>query len=449
MDKTALPSKNASAPPASDLTGYTLYPDAGDFTGLETSVPPPDISVSSPAPQLFLPFSPPPPSLQSLPPSNISAPDPPAIPSTAPRIHQQHTAGKSSRRSFLPLRMLLHTVFFLFALFAVAVYADLLVSAGNSKLSEGIGKLAAQAVFGNTHTVTGFPDSETVSDSPVPVPPETLPFPETIAPAATELPSPLPVTDILIRDLSSRSENSLGLINETPYTPDLSALAVQPPVIDSYNALESIYGENCPAVLILHTHGTEAFQDQAGTGYHTTETAHNICTVGKALAETLREAGVGTIHCTDLFDTPSFDMAYYNAAKYIRQTLEEYPSIRYILDIHRDAITTEDGTGIRPLSTENDTAYAQMMFVVGTDHGGSGHSGWETNLALAARLQSAIHRDHPTLMRDINLRSASFNAQYAPGSLLVEAGAACSTMEEAIESIRILGKTLAEEILRK
>jgi len=437
MDKT-------THPEAPSLTGYTLYPDAGDFAGLDT----PAVSESAadtPPPHLSLPVSPqavPSPPHESLPLTSVSAPpvsSQPASVSAVPR-----------RRPLSPLRLLLHTILFLFAIFAAAVYANLLLSAGNTLLSEGIGRLAVQSVFGSTNTVTALPASlppaDTVPDTEVPLP-DTSASAETTAPAATELPSPLPVTDILTRDLSSRAENGLGLINETPYTPDLSALAALPPVIDSYSALESIYGKNCPAVLILHTHGTEAFQDQAEAGYHTAEARRNICTVGAALAETLTEAGIGTIHCTDLFDTPSFDMAYYNAARCIRRTLEENPSIRYILDIHRDAITTEDGTGIRPLSTEAGIEYAQMMFVVGTDHGGSGHTGWETNLALAARLQSAIHKDHPTLMRDINLRSASFNAQYAPGALLVEAGAACSDMEEAIRSIRILGEALAEEIL--
>ena len=331
-----------------------------------------------------------------------------------------------------------------------------MISGGSSLLAQGIGKLAVQAVFGSTDTVTALPDQPGILSRPTetdPLPaetaaPEHLPLSaETEAPPANEQPAPLPVTGILSRDLSSKAVNGLGLINETPYTPDLTALAAQPPVIDSYAALESIYGKNCPAVLILHTHGTEAFQDQADAGYHTEDQTKNILTVGRALSDVLTASGIGTIHCTDLFDAESFDMAYYNAARYIRQTLEENPSIRYILDIHRDAITTEDGTGIRPLSTEAETDYAQMMFVVGTDHGGSGHTGWETNLTLAARLQSSIHKTHPTLMRDINLRSASFNAQYAPGSLLIEAGAACSVMEEAVRSIEILGQALVKEIL--
>ena len=87
------------------------------------------------------------------------------------------------------------------------------------------------------------------------------------------------------------------------------------------------------------------------------------------------------------------------------------------------------------------------MFVIGTDHGGSDHTEWEDNLALAARVQSAISADHPTLMRSINLRSASFNEQYTKGSLLIEVGATASTLDEAKLGAEILAEYLAQEII--
>ena len=433
MDKTAeiyrTPPKTPQVQPQEPLSSYTLFPDAGDPEALTEPVPLPPTAPATSA-------LPPPQPSQS---ARISIPRQPTVHSPAPR----ETVRSTPRLHRLPLRIFS----VLLALTAVVVYGDLLISGGASLFAQGLDRLALRNIFGTAQDISVIPripetavTAQSETDPPVKVPPDA-------APPAAELPVPAVDAAILSRDLSSDAPNGLDLINETPYTPDLAALAARPSVIDSYAALESIYGKGCPAVLILHTHGTEAFADQASAGYHTEKRSENICAVGEALADTLTEAGIGVIHCTELFDADSFDMAYYNAARYIRQTLEEYPSIRYILDVHRDAITAEDGTGIRPLSLQNDTEYAQLMFVVGTDHGGSGHTGWETNLALAARLQSALHTENPTLMRDINLRSASFNAQYAPGSLLVEAGAAASSMEEAIRSIEVFGKALAKEIL--
>lgn len=414
------------------LPGYALYPDAGEFGDLDTPVD------TIPTPTTPLPQE-----TKPLPESTPAS----LLPLTTDTSQPIHTT-LPRRRSHLSHWYTTGAI--LLALLGAGVYAGLLVQGVDTLLEDGIGPLAAEAVFGSTHTVTVLAEttSEALStgqpNTPAPALLETES--EDNAPPANEVTAPLPVTEVLAKDLSSRSVDGLGLINETPYTPNLSALANTDPVIDSYAALESIYGKDCPAVLILHTHGTEAFADQAEVGYHTTDESRSILQVGKALSDVLTKNGIGVIHCTELFDEESFDMAYYNAARYIRETLEEHPSIRYILDIHRDAITNADGIGIRPLSVENDTEYAQLMFVVGTDHGGSGHTEWETNLALAARLQSSIHADHPTLMRDINLRSASFNAQYAPGALLIEAGAACSNIEEAVRSIEIFGEAMAEEI---
>lgn len=424
-------------PTDAGVSCYALYPDAGEVGDLDAPTLPAAIAApvtpvrpdSTPAPVPEPAFHMP------------AAVDVPTI--RTPRTRRR--MGRFRTGAVVTL-----------ALVGAGVYGMLLWQ--NAKAWFTDGAWAARAVFGSTHTVTVLPEvpssGETVAkprpatpESDIPVPALPIPEPETDAPPANEGVVPIPVTEVLSKDLSSRSAGGLGLINETPYTPELSVLAQTDPVIDRYGALESIYGKDCPAVLILHTHGTEAFADQAETGYHTTDRERSILQVGKALSEVLTEKGIGVIHCTELFDEGAFDMAYYNAAHYIRETLAAHPSIRYILDIHRDAITNGDGMGIRPLSVEGDTEYAQLMFVVGTDHGGSGHTEWETNLALAARLQSSIHESHPTLMRDINLRSASFNAQYAPGALLIEAGAACSALEEAVRSIRLFGEALATEIL--
>ncbi|MBR4960956.1 MAG: stage II sporulation protein P [Clostridia bacterium] len=425
------------------LSAYTLYPDAGDIAGLDTLAAFPDTPPKQPETPSRFPPSPLP--LRELPPVH-------AVQHTAQRT-APHPPSSAAPSAALP-RRLFRLLCGFFVLSALVIYGDLLLTGAATLFSEGADRLALQSVFGTGNQVTVIPmvtetgqisnpsdTRETQTTAPTDRPED--------APPASELPIPTPTAGIRSSDLSTDAPDGLGLINETPYTPDLAALAARAPVIDSYAALESVYGSSCPAVLILHTHGTEAFADQADAGYHTEDRNKNIVAVGDALAAILEKAGISVIHCRELFDADSFDMAYYNAARYIRQTLEDSPSIRYILDIHRDAITAADGTGIRPLSVHDGTEYAQLMFVVGTDHGGSGHADWETNLALAARLQSALHNENPTLMRDINLRSASFNAQYAPGALLVEAGAAASSLEEAIRSIEVFGKALAEEILGK
>ena len=105
-----------------------------------------------------------------------------------------------------------------------------------------------------------------------------------------------------------------------------------------------------------------------------------------------------------------------------------------------------DGTVYAPVTDADGVRSAQLMFVVGTDEAGADHPGWRDNLALALRLQTALSDWYPTLMRDVNLRSASFNEQYAKGSLLIEAGAAGCTLDEALASVDLLADALIGEI---
>ena len=49
-------------------------------------------------------------------------------------------------------------------------------------------------------------------------------------------------------------------------------------------------------------------------------------------------------------------------------------------------------------------------------------------------------------MRDVNLRSASFNEQYTKGSLLIEAGATGCTLDEAMAAVDLLADALIAEI---
>ena len=239
----------------------------------------------------------------------------------------------------------------------------------------------------------------------------------------------------------------IELSNETPYEPDTDALLAAGRIIPKAEELYAVYGEGEPLVLILHTHGSEGFSDTSDSSYRTTDSGKNVVTLGDRVTQKLNDSGIKTIHSPVLYDNPDFNMSYYNASLAIKKYIEEYPSISYIIDIHRDSIMGEDGEYYAPTATiENKVKAAQMMFVVGTDYGGSGHTGWRDNLTLALRLQCGISADYPTIMRNINLRSASFNEQYTKGSMLVEIGSCASTLDEALLSADIFAEALAREI---
>lgn len=211
--------------------------------------------------------------------------------------------------------------------------------------------------------------------------------------------------------------------------------------------------EEGPQVLIIHTHGSEAYTMPAGQEYvpsgdcRTTDAQYNVVRVGEELARALEEAGLTVLHDTTLHDYPEYSGAYGRSLTTVERYLAQYPTISFVLDLHRDAISDGNGSPYKVVSTVAGVNAAQMSFVIGTDGGGLEHPGWRENLKLAAAIQQHILADYPTLMRPITVRNSRYNQHTTPGSLLIEVGAAGNSLDEALLSARLLGKALGEVIL--
>lgn len=248
------------------------------------------------------------------------------------------------------------------------------------------------------------------------------------------------------------NSDAWALSNETAYQPALQTLFQSPLPQTGYvrTAASADSAESAPLVLILHTHGTECYADDmddpTSYSFRTDDTARNVVAVGEVYAQTLLDRGISALHCTVMHDRESYITAYSRAAETIRAYLKEYPSIRYVLDIHRDALERSDGSILRPVVAGEAGNAAQVMLVVGTDELGGNHPLWQQNLALALRLQGRLEESCPGITRAVNLRSATFNQQYTSGSLLIETGSTGNTLAEAKKSAEIVANALADLI---
>jgi len=260
---------------------------------------------------------------------------------------------------------------------------------------------------------------------------------------------------IVLSDLSLfPADGQLLMINETEYLPDLNKLLNAGYPISGASEVFMPYPENAdPIVLILHTHGTEGFAEEGKISYsydnlpRSSDTSKNIVSVGKRLSEILTSNGVPNLHCEIMHDKDSYVQSYDLARATIIEYTSKYPSIQYVLDIHRDAIFGENGEIIRSSVETDKKSFAQIMLVVGTDENGAIHPNWESNLTVATKLQYLLNNKVKNIARPINLRSSSFNEQYTPGSLLIEIGTCGNTLTEALNSAEILGNSLSELIL--
>ena len=202
-------------------------------------------------------------------------------------------------------------------------------------------------------------------------------------------------------------------------------------------------------MLIVHTHTTESYMtydagycnpsDRARTRDH----KKNVCAVGEAVRLTLAEEGIAAIHDTTVHDSPVYSGAYSRSAATARAYLEKYPTIRVVLDLHRDAVMEGDAV-VKPTATVNGRKAAQMMLITGvvsTD--ALPHPQWQDNLTLSTRLHQALCGVSPDLMRPLNTVASRYNQHLSAGWLLVEMGAEGNTVAEAVYAGQILGRTLA------
>ena len=205
-----------------------------------------------------------------------------------------------------------------------------------------------------------------------------------------------------------------------------------------------------PTVLIYHTHGSEAFTPTADTAYEeeggefrTLDDQRNMVSVGSELARILEAAGIGVIHDRTCYDHPDYTAAYNNARKGVRQILQEHPSIRLVIDLHRDAAEQADGSQWAPTASVNGQEAAQVMFVIGTDsYYENAH--WQTNLSIALKLNVLMEKAHPGITRPIDLRRQRFNQDLMPGAMIVEIGAAGNTLEAAKNAVSVLAEAIVQ-----
>ncbi len=204
-----------------------------------------------------------------------------------------------------------------------------------------------------------------------------------------------------------------------------------------------------PQVLIVHTHATESYMaEDLGYYYESfyprdTDDNYNVVRVGTAITEQLEKNGIGVIHCKEHHDEPQYLGAYDNSADSIRYYMNEYPSIKIVLDIHRDSITTDEGEKIKPTFLYNNKKAAQIMIMCGNDnYGYYDFPNWEENMSLAVKLQSTAETMFPGMTRPLYFGNFMYNMNLSPGSLLIEVGTDANTLDEAIYSGEMLGEVI-------
>jgi len=244
------------------------------------------------------------------------------------------------------------------------------------------------------------------------------------------------------------SPNSAGLSYNNVYIKNSTGLSVNIKSLLNANLSFKIASNDQPQVLIMHTHTTESFMLDTRDYYTSTDSARrtnesqNMIKLGNIVSDKLNAAGIKCLHDKTMHDYPQYNGSYARAAKTINSYLKKYPSIKIVIDMHRDAVSSGNDK-VKLTTTIGGKKAAQVMLVMGSQSGSvTNFPSWQENLKLALRFQQVMEVMYPTLARPLSLTSKNYNESLTKGSMLLEMGTDANSMEEVEYSAELVGNAL-------
>ncbi|HIV03188.1 MAG TPA: stage II sporulation protein P [Candidatus Aphodoplasma excrementigallinarum] len=253
---------------------------------------------------------------------------------------------------------------------------------------------------------------------------------------------PIVETSSVVGGIANTGTNkSLYVNNETSFDIDINSLLNEPLAIQKQDG---------PLVLIVHTHTTESYTPSGQYSYSPEESTRtqdknfNVVRVGDGIAAELQAAGINVIHDTSINDYPSYNGSYKKTLGVIESYLAQYPSIQVVLDVHRDGMTSADGTKYKVTADIGGEKAAQVMVLCGSSEGGLSHPDWLENLKLGLRIQDVLTTDYEGLARPLHLVKERYNQHATKGSMILEVGTDGNTLDEALVTAKYVGRAIAK-----
>jgi len=201
-----------------------------------------------------------------------------------------------------------------------------------------------------------------------------------------------------------------------------------------------------PLVYIFNSHPAEMI---GGTlaDYHIGEM--NVIEFSHLMANIFEEHGIPSLvedrDVRDIMRTNgwTFAQSYQASRIFIEERINQFPSLQFFFDLHRDGIARDLAT-----ITIDGQDFARILFVIG----GNNPAGYSENYEMARRLHDMLEAVKPGLSRGIQVHTGAgqnsvYNQDVASTLQLIEIGTVETTVEEAMNTMEILADILAEYIL--
>lgn len=217
---------------------------------------------------------------------------------------------------------------------------------------------------------------------------------------------------------------------------------------DSQPPKPAAVANGLPLVGIYHTHDWESYisefpafvpktakdLDKIASENHSKRT---IMGVGRTVALRLKELGVGTVYAEYTHRELGYDYAYQVSRSTAKDILKAYPSVKVLLDLHRDS-----AWGLDLTTNVSGKKVAQIRCVIGQSN-----LKWDQNKAFCDQLMQRLEEKHPGLTLPTMVKKDNvYNQDIMRGAILLEIGGAMNQYAEADRAASYLAEALAEMI---
>lgn len=187
-----------------------------------------------------------------------------------------------------------------------------------------------------------------------------------------------------------------------------------------------------PIIYIYNSHQTEEYMPTSFVEYSVRPTVEMNNYI---LEEKFEKEGFTTYveeeRIKEILNKNNWNYAgsYLASRTLLEKRKQEYPSLKYFIDVHRDSLPKS-----RTTVTINEKDYATILFIVGLEN-----KNYQENLSFTEKINNKLNEKYPNLSKGIYKKEGEgvngvYNQDFSPRTILVEMGGPENSIEEVLNT---------------
>ena len=202
--------------------------------------------------------------------------------------------------------------------------------------------------------------------------------------------------------------------------------------------------ESSPLIYIYNSHQTEEYTPSSFVEYSVMPTVQmNNYILEEKFEEKNYQTMVEEQSIKQILNEHGWNYAgSYDASRLLlEQAKNNYPSLKYFIDVHRDSLPKE-----RTTVTIDNKNYASILFLIGLEN-----PSYQENLSFTEKINEKLNEKYPSLSKGIYKKEGEgvngvYNQDFSTYTILVEMGGPDNTIDEVLNTSLAFAECFLEVI---